>query len=1445
MSEIDRLEVGIQSDATGAIRNLDNLVNKLSTLEKTMLKFNNINLNPLSNATDRFAKTLKKLSVNSSDISKITKQVNKLGEMKSGNLFNVAAALDRFTGSMTKFQAVNVDPTSIINTAQALRSFSSSKFVNSAQNIDRLSTVLQEFSNKTQGFAIPSFSEFANLSAFLKTLGGTKSTQAIANMPSLSKSLNQLSSSLQGTKFSYDFSGIANLGVAIRTLGSKTATTATSNIPFIAHGLKTLSQELAGIPNIKPIKGLEEFAKSISMLGRKTTTQALNNIPELTNKLKTLVENLNKLPSINANATRTINQLYKLGEAFRNVGRATSSASNQAQNSTKGFKALSLSIGALYAKIWALRRAFSLFGNAVEKSMDYIETLNYFNVAFEQVGKDNLDGWSKNGEQSAEEYVKSFSTRAKQLTKKMTGFEISDDGTLTESFNSDGSRTKSLGLDPEEIMNYQATFAQMSNSAGLAARSVMNISEAMTMLGTDWSSLKNVGMEESMQKFASGLAGSIRPLREYGIDVSIAKLKQLALNYGIDESITKMSNAAKMQLRTIAVLQQSKVAMGDLAKTMNSPSNQLRVLRQNFSLLAQSIGNLFMPIVAKVLPYINGLVIAIRRLFTWIGSLLGIKLSDYDGGIGKSDIGVEIEDTNDGLDKANEKAEKLKRTLFSFDKANILQSNNKDNNNDKNSGIGDSGYAVLDDAIEKELEEYRKKWNKALQDMDDKAGRIADKICLEFQRIYRYAEPTRKSIKKLWDEGLSKLAKFNYNNLKNFWNNFLVPLGKWSLGTGFPRFFDITNSMLNNVNWTRLTTSLSKMYTALEGMAELTFSVLLDAYENFFAPLGTWTMSEAVPQLADIVTDFCNEVKWEKIRDGLNGIWKALQPIIKAIGQGFIDYLRTMKKILVFLANNVLPPILKLIKDILKVLPTKSVESLTKNLLLLATAMQGIKLGKKAIDAIKALSSLKGLSFAKNISVNLKGNALAQSKTLLRRLKSLKSVAKITVAVSFAAESVKWASNTWKKVFKEAGGDKEVVQDALKMMFDDWFKAAGKDWASEFLANIFANTGDLFSEIGKTLSGETKLDDWAYAFKEFGKKIGKWIVDGCKAVMDGIAPQSFVDSVYEKMIKDSSSNGKKPDAVKESVLQNAPGNKGNKEKENQKKVDDALASIPNPFKFKASDMDTKEFEKVGKNMQKSIKKGWNDNQKNFNSWLGGRPKSMKNNFGDVDFSSKGSRMQTTIKGGWNKKLMSFNDWLKGRPPSMKANFGKVDFTDKGKAMGTTIQKAWNKSKPKMASEGRTMGSDLKIGLTGTTLPKLKIVKTKEKIKGDSFLDKVCKFFGFKDGFPKLKFNMFANGGFPTKGDFFIANEAGPELVGTMGGRTAVANNSQITAGIAAAVEPAVYNGIVKGIRASNNGRKGSKGISAVYLDGKQVGRAVIDNINETTRMTGSCPIAIE
>ena len=233
-----------------------------------------------------------------------------------------------------------------------------------------------------------------------------------------------------------------------------------------------------------------------------------------------------------------------------------------------------------------------------------------------------------------------------------------------------------------------------------------------------------------------------------------------------------MNQATKAQLRLLAILDQSKVAFGDLANTIQSPANQLRMLQQNFSNLARMIGNLFLPVVAKALPYINGIVIAMQRLFQWIGKLLGIKMTNINTSIGgmsdsisdlidSGDDGIggiadDAGNASDALDSANDSAKKLKRTILGFDELNVLNDNSDDSSSKYNPSVssgsistpsvGDS--ALLDSAIADALAEYEKAWNDAFDRMENKAVAFADELTASFKKLWKVAEPTRKAIKK-------------------------------------------------------------------------------------------------------------------------------------------------------------------------------------------------------------------------------------------------------------------------------------------------------------------------------------------------------------------------------------------------------------------------------------------------------------------------------------------------------------------------------------------------------------------------------------------------------------------------------------------------------------------------------------------------------------------------
>ena len=155
----------------------------------------------------------------------------------------------------------------------------------------------------------------------------------------------------------------------------------------------------------------------------------------------------------------------------------------------------------------------------------------------------------------------------------------------------------------------------------------------VSMLGTDISSLWNIDIDVAMKKLQSGLAGQIRPLRSLGIDISQTSLEMTALNYGIEDSVIKMSQAAKVQLRWLSIMDQAEVAFGDMAKTIDSPANQLRILEQGWTNLSRSIGN----VMVDTVTHINGLIARIDVF----AKALGFELPDYSDSNIYTDVDIE------------------------------------------------------------------------------------------------------------------------------------------------------------------------------------------------------------------------------------------------------------------------------------------------------------------------------------------------------------------------------------------------------------------------------------------------------------------------------------------------------------------------------------------------------------------------------------------------------------------------------------------------------------------------------------------------------------------------------------------------------------------------------------------------------------------------------------
>ena len=559
-----------------------------------------------------------------------------------------------------------------------------------------------------------------------------------------------------------------------------------------------------------------------------------------------------------AEMDKLIEQFDRLGSKLdvltKTLQGSNSSISKNVKNIGKSVKSESQSIikslAKISATIYTLKRTFQGLAKSIKSAMDYQETVHLFSTVFTRLGR-----------KAGEDFYEGFFDRINEFQSKFIR----------------------LGIDPDALMNFQAVFAQMADSMGVLPETAYAISESFTALGADLSALFNLPIEDAMLKLQAGLSGQIRPLRQLGIDISKTTLMEEARMRGIKKSIEVMTASEKVQLRYLAIMRQTMVAHGDMAKTIMSPANSLRVLTQQFKMAGRAIGSIFLPVVQKLLPYLTAVAIVIQRIASFIAGLFGYELPklheavtfDYDDGI----LG-DWDKEQDNIGKTGKALKKLKSRLMGFDEINILP-DQQDPSSGAGGGKGGMGAGAsfdLSDEILKMNEEYQKMIDEVLANTTYKAEEIANNIIEALLKIKEASEPTIESLKRL-GKALEPLKTFVAKGLSDFYHEFLVPVGKWTLGEGLPRLIDALANGLEKINWGIINDSLKGLWEALTPFAINVGEGLLWFWENVLIPLGTWTMNEIVPRFLNILA--------ESIRV-LNSVIEALKPLGSWLWENFL-----------------------------------------------------------------------------------------------------------------------------------------------------------------------------------------------------------------------------------------------------------------------------------------------------------------------------------------------------------------------------------------------------------------------------------------------------------------------------------------------------------------------------------------------------------------------------
>ena len=576
------------------------------------------------------------------------------------------------------------------------------------------------------------------------------------------------------------------------------------------------------------------------------------------------------------------------------------------------------SVARLYFKYMMLSRVAGALGKVLGISSDYVEEYNYFQKAIDKIAQENKGNYKKYGYDDAESYANSFEDRLTTLTGKMTGYKIGKDGDLLDT------GTASLGLDITQITNFEAQIAQMTNSVGMMGEASIATSKAMTMLAGDMSSLTNMPLDTVMKNFSSGLSGAAMAVKKYGMDISVAALQETALGLGVKKNVSDMTQAEKEYLRVITMLQQSKVAWGDLADTINQPANQFRMLKSNIKQCGLMLSRLFMPVIQKVLPWLNAMAMAVKDLMKYIGDLFGLKFDSSLGSTG-SDTSDTYDDVSDSADNAtnsiNDAADaqkKFNKQLQGFDKLNNLTTNEtskKDSDKDKNNTGDTSG--VLSDALINAVEDYEKRWNKAFKSMTSDADKLKEKIEKLFTTAWDTGDGTEigealattlnKGIDWVnentskWAKGLKKITSIMGTSLNGFVEKFKWKgLGK-AIGNSIKAALEAETNFFKKVNWVNLGKGLSKTLNSaiktgvLQSYFKSMASKLRAAIETAFGAITTFDFKGLGNALGQGINDFFKTMNKKNKQTGLNG-WQELGKSLSDGIKGIADTLTTALK---------------------------------------------------------------------------------------------------------------------------------------------------------------------------------------------------------------------------------------------------------------------------------------------------------------------------------------------------------------------------------------------------------------------------------------------------------------------------------------------------------------------------------------------------------------------
>lgn len=743
---------------------------------------------------------------------------------------------------------------------------------NASGEIDKLAGSLGNLKNNLNGI-----SSLKSLSTTLKNLSAVAKSINTAQFVQLANGMDRLASSFTGLNgFKTGATGLLKQIADIKVIASDLGDTKFDKFTEDINKLKTA------------IQPLQDLGKT--NLG--SFFNQLKKLPEISKQLDTV--DFNKFSSQMkqlANAIKPLNGVsIKLGRAFSNlpwhIKKATTQMESYSRSASKASKTsgslmsrLGKSVASFRTMTFVIQGVVGALTSVFEESSQYVENLNLFNVAMGETTQSALD-----------------------FANKVQG---------------------AMGIDTSEWMSFQGRLNNLITGFDVASDKAQIMSQNLTQLAYDYSSLMNVDLSESFDKINSAMSGQIKGLKDYGNNVSVAMVKQTGLKYGLEGAVSEWDQNTQAIMRYITIMNNaSKVdVFNDMARTIATPANAVRILTQQFTMLKRAVGNIASVFISKLIPYVQIAVQWLTALANTIANFFGFELPkiDYSGIAGGGGALDDVEDSANGASDAvggtADKVKELKKQLMGFDELNII--NKPDDSSDSGSGgsggaggggsIGDIELPQYDflkglenqtnemmERLAKKMAEMFKpvtnSWNKYGKGVLDsieyqwtEIGKLVDSIGVSFGTVWQNGtgEETMdhifsiitninitvgnlaKQFRTAWDE-----AGNGTQIVQNLWDSFNIFLGLID---------DISRDLVklsDTLDFKPAVKSVVNFTDAFKDLSTTISKLLYGGYKNVLEPLAKWSIEKAVPSLVDSLS---------KAVKGLSKVLDALRPTINII----------------------------------------------------------------------------------------------------------------------------------------------------------------------------------------------------------------------------------------------------------------------------------------------------------------------------------------------------------------------------------------------------------------------------------------------------------------------------------------------------------------------------------------------------------------------------------